>query len=429
MAHVIDASDGESFRLGLHETVSLASLQCTSTSPSYKRKTSLAAMAKSKPMAKKLAGLRQREHERQVRITAEVDEWFRKFDTNGDHKLQRDELCELLTWLHPSRPPTDANLDLIIEKATAIETYSMKIAGDPNGSLSWHDVRPAVLQYNDYVKDQQYIDTVFERYDTDHSGELDASELLHLLQRIAPAHLQVDESDVEYILQHFDSNSDSVIDRNELLPLLAKWSHIAFDKNERAAREHAKKLSPAAATLKASGRRVLLTAGLRTATKTDVTAEDENAAPKRMSPAAAARLRVGGRRVLLTAGRVRMAASEPTGKMELPLQHSRSESLSRGSVAARDRDRAWQASDRVVAKKMWAKVQQETTRLLQLQEESGAGTILATEPTATVMADNASSSSPSSTVKASSPSSSKGRSRREGNDDFVDPKSSMCVIL
>lgn len=107
-----------------------------------KPKTSIAAMVKAKPMAKKLELLRKREAERRARIYAEVEQWFQQFDENGDGMLQRDELKKLLSWLHPSRPPTEANLDFFIAKATAIETASMRLAGNKDAALSWHEVRP-----------------------------------------------------------------------------------------------------------------------------------------------------------------------------------------------------------------------------------------------------------------------------------------------
>ena len=158
--------------------------------------------------------------------------WFNQFDENGDGRLQRDELRALLTWLHPSRPPTEQNLDFLITKATAIESSSLTIPGNKDGDVSWHDVRPCVLDYGDYCKDQSYIDSVFQRFDSDLSGELDAEELLQLLRSIAPEEISVDMTDVEYVLQQFDLNSDGVIDRDELLPMLAKWAHIAFEKVE-----------------------------------------------------------------------------------------------------------------------------------------------------------------------------------------------------
>ena len=206
--------------------------------PAYKsrharrNKSTIAGIARGTPMAKKLAMLTKREQERRARITAEIEVWFNQFDENGDGRLQRDELRALLTWLHPSRPPTEQNLDFLIRKATAIESSSLTIPGNKDGDVSWHDVRPCVLDYGDYCKDQSYIDSVFQRFDSDLSGELDAEELLQLLRSIAPEEISVDMTDVEYVLQQFDLNSDGVIDRDELLPMLAKWAHIAFEKVE-----------------------------------------------------------------------------------------------------------------------------------------------------------------------------------------------------
>ena len=94
----------------------------------------LSRMAKDMPAAKKLKLLREREAERNQKIREEVEGWFTKFDTNGDGKLQRDELRALLTHLNPHRPPTDENLDFLIQKATAIVTFSMSLPGDKNGS-------------------------------------------------------------------------------------------------------------------------------------------------------------------------------------------------------------------------------------------------------------------------------------------------------
>ena len=183
-------------------------------------------------MAKKLANLQRREAERRARIHAEIEVWFKEFDTNGDGRLQRDELKALLSWLHPSRPPTEENLDFLIEKATAIESSTMRIPGNKNGEVTWHTVRPCVLDYGDYCKDQAYIESVFRRFDLDESGELDQDELLKLLRSIAPDGIDVDEADVLYVIEQFDTNSNGVIDKDELLPMLAKWSHIAYEKIE-----------------------------------------------------------------------------------------------------------------------------------------------------------------------------------------------------
>ena len=193
---------------------------------------SLAAIAKATPAAKKLMQLRKRESERQARLADEVNGWFEKFDANGDGKLQRDELRELLRFLHPSRPPNEENLDYLLERATAIEAHSMRLPGNKHGAVMWRDARQTVLWYGDYCKDQHYIDKIFQKFDTDASGTLEAVELRQVLEAVAPEGCAVDEADVAYVLEQFDDNADGVIDRDELLPMLAKWSNIAYDKLE-----------------------------------------------------------------------------------------------------------------------------------------------------------------------------------------------------
>ena len=94
----------------------------------------LSAVVRATPQAKKLVQLRQREAERKARIQAEVSGWFRDFDKNNDGKLQREELRALLAWMHPSRPPTDENLDYLIERATAVESSSLRLPGGGGGS-------------------------------------------------------------------------------------------------------------------------------------------------------------------------------------------------------------------------------------------------------------------------------------------------------
>ena len=122
---------------------------------------SLSHLVSAQPAAKKLKQLRQRQMERQARIRAEVEDWFQRFDENGDGMLQRAELRALLAWLHPSRPPTEEALDFLITKATAVVTSSLSLPGRKDGSVAWHDARETVLTYGDMVKDQAYIDNVF----------------------------------------------------------------------------------------------------------------------------------------------------------------------------------------------------------------------------------------------------------------------------
>lgn len=188
---------------------------------------SIAAIAKATPQAKKLAQLRKKEAERKARLSAQIDSWFTKFDFNEDGKLQREELRALLTWLQPDRPPTEDNLDFLLEKATAIESFNMRIPGDKNGAVSWHQARSTVEMYHEYCRDQKYLDSVFSRFDADDNGTLDLHELPALLQEMAPEGVVVDASDAKYVLEQCDSDGDGVISRDEVMPMLARWKQVA----------------------------------------------------------------------------------------------------------------------------------------------------------------------------------------------------------
>lgn len=197
----------------------------------FKNKTSIAAIVKSKPQAKKLAALRLAEAQRKARLDAEVAGWMEEFDLNRDSLLQRDELRALLTHLHPERPPTEETLDFLIERATAIESYSMRIKGNPNGDVSWHEVRPTVVRFHEYCKDQKYLDAIFRRFDADNNGTFDPSELPALLRAVAPSDCTVTDADVAYIFEQCDENHDGVISRNEVMPMLASWTRIAVSRS------------------------------------------------------------------------------------------------------------------------------------------------------------------------------------------------------
>lgn len=97
--------------------------------------------------------------------------------------------------------------DFLIEKATAIETHSLRVKGNKHGDIGWHDARETVARYTDYCKDQEYIDGVFSKYDSNDDGWLDREDLLQLLGAMAPIECtdSVDETDVAYILEQCDA--------------------------------------------------------------------------------------------------------------------------------------------------------------------------------------------------------------------------------
>ena len=228
--HASDLAEGSTKRLSHH-----------------KNKASISQMARGVPAAKKLKMLRKRDEERQARIQAEVESWFEKFDENKDGKLQRDELRNLLNWLHPSRPPSEENLDFLLVKATEIVATGMRVKGNKDGAVAWHQARQTVLDYGDYLKDQMYIDSIFSRFDSDNSG-ITAAQQQHYAhpshppevrsrrcrccKRSAPKDARSTTPTSSLCSRRLTSTPTGVIDRSELLPMLAKWAQIAYTKLE-----------------------------------------------------------------------------------------------------------------------------------------------------------------------------------------------------
>ena len=118
------------------------------------RVTGTAAIARAKKRIKKLQALDQT---RQARRQEKLQEWFAEFDTNKDQKLQREEFEQLLIHLHPTAPPSEEQLDKLCERATRIESSTLKLAGDKHGAIAWHSVLETVLCYGDYVREERFL--------------------------------------------------------------------------------------------------------------------------------------------------------------------------------------------------------------------------------------------------------------------------------
>ena len=176
--------------------------------------------------------LKDRHERREAALRAQLEEWFEKYDSNGDGKFSRDELRVLLTEILPDHPPTEENLDYLIERATSMDTVSLKIRGNKNGSVTRHELMKTVMRYKDHIAQQKYLDRVFELYDADGNGSFDPGEVEKLLRAAAPEGVDVDASDVEYMLEACDVNENGLIDRDELQPMMAQWKVLAAERAE-----------------------------------------------------------------------------------------------------------------------------------------------------------------------------------------------------
>lgn len=126
----------------------------------------------------------QREAKRKE-LEARLNEWFLKFDTDKSGDLNRQELKQLLVHAHPDAPePSEQMLDMLIERSTAVESGSLKLRGDKDGTVSWLKLGPCIQKYDAFVRQQAIIEDYFSKHDTNQNASFDEEELLEV--SIAP---------------------------------------------------------------------------------------------------------------------------------------------------------------------------------------------------------------------------------------------------
>jgi hypothetical protein len=107
---VIDGTDGCLIHQNLHFFgVASLILACTMSShhPAATRNSQMARPPPMTPMAiakakKRLKNLKERDQRRQAKLQQQLDEWFAKFDSNGDGSFERSELRVLFTHMNPN---------------------------------------------------------------------------------------------------------------------------------------------------------------------------------------------------------------------------------------------------------------------------------------------------------------------------------------
>lgn len=162
--------------------------------------------------------------------SAQVVQWMKQYDINESGKLERDELCALLSSLHPDSPPDARALDLLITQATEIQTYSMSLKGDPNGAVGPDSLMAVTCGYATYV----LASAAFNKLDTGGKGIIALRDLPSLM-REASEGLDCDNSDVEFVMDSLTENASvnglastirddaSSVSREELIPAFAAW--------------------------------------------------------------------------------------------------------------------------------------------------------------------------------------------------------------
>lgn len=185
---------------------------------------------------KKQQRLNAAREERNKQLQQQIESWYSQFDTNRNGVLERDELRALLQHLHPDHAPDEKMLDWLIERATAIESFSLQLSGSLHGAVSRLAISKTVEKYDSVVRQKTRLDEIFGTADVDGSGKLERSEVLAMMNDLASKtpslrHVRADEADVEWVLESCDMDNDKTsVSREELYQALATWKELAQTK-------------------------------------------------------------------------------------------------------------------------------------------------------------------------------------------------------
>ena len=154
-----------------------------------------------------------RNRQRQLRAKQQqfqIGVWFKRFDVNRSGALERDEVQQLLTHLHPEHPPDARALDLLIEKATEIKTYSMLLKGDKNGAVYPEKILKVVSVYAAYV----IASAAFDRLDSG-TGVLQLKDLPNLMAEARATanddHSDVNKSEISFLIGRCSTRDGDIV--------------------------------------------------------------------------------------------------------------------------------------------------------------------------------------------------------------------------
>ena len=92
-----------------------------STSNNKKTKVNMTTPQARRRRAKmKAAALAVKQEAKNAQVQQQLDEWFEKFDENGDQQFDRKELQALLAHINPGFDPTEEVIDMVMRDATGV---------------------------------------------------------------------------------------------------------------------------------------------------------------------------------------------------------------------------------------------------------------------------------------------------------------------
>uniref|UniRef100_A0A7S1R513 EF-hand domain-containing protein n=1 Tax=Alexandrium catenella TaxID=2925 RepID=A0A7S1R513_ALECA len=145
-----------------------------------------------------------------------------KYDTDQSGKLNKDQMMKLLTDLETAspggHPPTDEELDWIIKFADTGGSW----LGFSDGEISCAELEAAVVAYLTYIDNRDLLDTTFDQFDTNETGQLAPSELKDYLTALNGGEVVTDE-EVAWVLGMADVTKTGTLCKPETMMATLEW--------------------------------------------------------------------------------------------------------------------------------------------------------------------------------------------------------------
>jgi len=159
----------------------------------------------------------------------QVEAWFTEFDTQADGNLDRDEVKALLKEVTGKEPCLGA-LDLAMSEGARHGTPRGTPRGPSVEGLSRTAAHEVLAKVSAYVNDQEALEPLFTRVDSNHDGAIDAAELIPLLAIVAESSgfdpNKIGPEDASCIIHMCDVNLSGEVERSEILFACTTWKHM-----------------------------------------------------------------------------------------------------------------------------------------------------------------------------------------------------------
>jgi len=158
-------------------------------------------------------------HREQVKAEAQLlKQVMMKYDSDHSGKLERNELSVMLQDFDFTKkiPPSEDEINFIISLADEKTANA--------GGIDLRHLKPALQEWNGYLKVREPMVTAFHEYDVSRTGKLEPAELKEYLKTVNGSK-QITDKDVHWVMSKADISRDGACSSPSELYLATKsWS-------------------------------------------------------------------------------------------------------------------------------------------------------------------------------------------------------------